>query len=210
MDQELITKKELLQETGISYGSLYRWKRKGLLPDQWFIHKATFTGQETFFPKEKTLERVRKIKELKDTLSLDEMAALFSQQWKPDQLSIQGAVERGVCSRATADLFLSLRSVSELLQFEDLFLLYALSNLVDSGMVSRDEMASALTLLEGADSLEGLELVILRKMGVSVSCLCRADGTFLAEKESRQIYRVELDRWFLSLKEILNGGTRRG
>ena len=43
MDQELITKKELLEITGISYGALYRWKRMKLLPDEWFIHKSTFT-----------------------------------------------------------------------------------------------------------------------------------------------------------------------
>ena len=29
MDQELISKKELLETFGISYGALYRWKRMG-------------------------------------------------------------------------------------------------------------------------------------------------------------------------------------
>ena len=30
MDEELISKKELLETFGISYGALYRWKRMGL------------------------------------------------------------------------------------------------------------------------------------------------------------------------------------
>lgn len=33
MEENLITKKELLEITGISYGALYRWKRMKLLPD---------------------------------------------------------------------------------------------------------------------------------------------------------------------------------
>lgn len=48
MDPNLISKKELLELTGISYGQLYRWKRKNLIPEDWFIRRATFTGQETF------------------------------------------------------------------------------------------------------------------------------------------------------------------
>ncbi|TDT46060.1 uncharacterized protein DUF4004 [Fonticella tunisiensis] len=57
MDQDLTSKKELLELTGIPYGQLYRWKRKKLIPEGWFIRKSTFTGQETFFPKEKILAR---------------------------------------------------------------------------------------------------------------------------------------------------------
>lgn len=49
-EENLISKKEVLSQTGISYGQLYRWKRKGLIPEEWFIRRSTFTGQETFFP----------------------------------------------------------------------------------------------------------------------------------------------------------------
>ena len=41
----LISKKDLLNETGISYGQLYRWKREGLIPEEWFIKQPSFTGQ---------------------------------------------------------------------------------------------------------------------------------------------------------------------
>ena len=33
MEQELISKKDLLARYGISYGALYRWKRMGLIPE---------------------------------------------------------------------------------------------------------------------------------------------------------------------------------
>ena len=49
-----------------------------LIPEEWFIRKSTFTGQETFFPKEKILERIDKIQTMKENLSLDELADMFS------------------------------------------------------------------------------------------------------------------------------------
>ena len=63
MEQELISKKDLLELYEISYGALYRWKRKGLIPEDWFIKKSTVTGQETFFPKALICERVELIKQ---------------------------------------------------------------------------------------------------------------------------------------------------
>ena len=55
---ELISKKQLLAETGISYGQLYRWKRARLIPEGWFLKQSSYTGQETFFTKQQMLARV--------------------------------------------------------------------------------------------------------------------------------------------------------
>ena len=74
---ELIAKKELLAETGISYGQLYRWKREKLIPEEWFIKRASSTGQETFFPRDQMLSRITAILDLKDTHSLEELAKIF-------------------------------------------------------------------------------------------------------------------------------------
>lgn len=73
-----ISKKDLLKETNISYGQLYRWKREGLIPEEWFIKKSTFTGQETFFPKAEILERIERIQLLKDEYSLEDLAKMLS------------------------------------------------------------------------------------------------------------------------------------
>ena len=70
---EEISKKDLLVETGISYGQLYRWKRDGLIPEEWFIKRSAFTGQETFFPRDRMLARIKGILALKDTHSLEEI-----------------------------------------------------------------------------------------------------------------------------------------
>ena len=82
MEQELLSKKELLERYGISYGALYRWKRKGLIPEDWFIKKSTVTGQETFFPKAQICERVELILGQKEDITLDELAGALNQDAK--------------------------------------------------------------------------------------------------------------------------------
>ena len=78
MDEQLISKKELLAQYGISYGALYRWKRKGLIPDEWFIRRSTVTGQETYFRRDAICERISEIIRLRDKgVSLDDMAEHF-------------------------------------------------------------------------------------------------------------------------------------
>lgn len=73
-ENEMISKKDLLDKYGISYGTLYRWKRMGLIPDEWFVKTASPTGQQTFFPKRLICERVELIQSVKDDLSLSSLA----------------------------------------------------------------------------------------------------------------------------------------
>lgn len=77
-DENLVSKKNLLEKYSISYGALYRWKRKGLIPEEWFIKKSTSTGQETFFPKDLIFERVEMILSKKEDVLLDELAEKIS------------------------------------------------------------------------------------------------------------------------------------
>lgn len=77
-NDNLISKKELLLRYNISYGALYRWKRKGLIPDEWFIKKSTTTGQETFFPEKLVCERIEMIQGMKDDILLDDLAQQLS------------------------------------------------------------------------------------------------------------------------------------
>lgn len=78
MSEEYMTKKELLIETNISYGQLYRWKRDGLIPEKWFVKRSSFTGQETVFPKNLILERIEHIQDLKSEMSHEDISKLFA------------------------------------------------------------------------------------------------------------------------------------
>ena len=72
MDPDFISKKELLERYGISYGALYRWKRMGLIPEDWFLRKSTSTGQETYFRRAQILPRMEPI--LARGASLEDLA----------------------------------------------------------------------------------------------------------------------------------------
>ena len=72
MEEELISKKELLNKYGISYGALYRWKRMGLITEDWFLRRSTSTGQETFFYRQQICPRMELILSRSD--SLDRLA----------------------------------------------------------------------------------------------------------------------------------------
>lgn len=72
-----ISKRELLEATGISYGQLYRWKREKLIPDSWFVKRSAFTGQETYLPR-RAIERIRFILENKDRYSLTQLLSQLS------------------------------------------------------------------------------------------------------------------------------------
>lgn len=76
MDQTYISKKELLEMFGISYGALYRWKRMGLIPEDWFIRRSTSTGQETFFRREQIIPRMEQI--LERSASLEDLANIIN------------------------------------------------------------------------------------------------------------------------------------
>ena len=74
----MLFRSDLLKTTGISYGQLYRWKREGLIPEEWFVKRSSPTGQETYFPQEKILKRIHAIQQLKDSYSLEELARILT------------------------------------------------------------------------------------------------------------------------------------
>ena len=75
---EYITKKQLLEEMGISYGQLYRWKRIGLIPESWFIKRPSSTGQETILPRKKIINRIKDIQQRMETQSLEQLVEKYS------------------------------------------------------------------------------------------------------------------------------------
>ena len=89
----MISKKELLQEMGISYGQLYRWKREGLIPDAWFVKQAVPTGQETFFKRDQIISRITKIIELKDIYPLDKLIKFLNPDINERSFSLKEAVQ---------------------------------------------------------------------------------------------------------------------
>ncbi len=196
MDPDLISKKELLAEAGISYGQLYRWKRKGLIPEDWFVRKSTFTGQETFFPREKVLARIGKIKSMKDEdASLDEIADAVSPDLGELSMTLPQLRESDIVSAEALELFSAVNDGEAPLAFGEIVSLSALDTLLKTGDVSQDEGRVVLdTLQENYPQFEGrsADLLFVRRMGLSTAMLVTSDAKVRFDRAARVIARLNL------------------
>ncbi|MGM0805948.1 MAG: YhbD family protein [Bacillota bacterium] len=201
--ENLISKKDLLEEANISYGQLYRWKRKNLIPENWFIRKSTFTGQETFFPKDDILLRIEKIKTLKDDLSLDELADMFSPSPTLTSLSTEELTKRNIVSQTALDMFNNFHGPNLSFSFDQLLTLYVLNSLLQTGDVNRSEGLDLLKLFhEQAQTLKSneSELIFIRKMGVSIFILTPEPANLLLESQAKKIAHYKLSQCMEELK----------
>ena len=203
MDEEYITKKELLEQTGISYGALYRWKRMKLLPDQWFIRRSTYTGHETFFPREKVLARVREIQTLKETMSLEEIARQFA-PGPAGEVSVTPAeaASLGVAPAPVVNGYLALKP-AEGLDFEGLLELYVFSELLQEGKLSREEALEMAEAAADTGELDEPVVYLLRKYGVAF-CLTAGELQELKfDRQSVPVTRLEVNEKKAALTALL-------
>lgn len=203
MDEQLISKKELLEMTGISYGQLYRWKRKDLIPEEWFIRKSTFTGQETFFPKDKILARIDKIIDMKDNLSLDELADMFSPNLAETALHKSDIVNRGIVSPLTLQYFTDQTGDADAFTFEKLIHMYVLDRMLQTGEMSLAEGTSLLQVLrDHYKRFDGrsCELMLVRKMGVSIFLLTSSPGEVYFDSGTKLVSHISLASCLEELK----------
>ena len=192
-EQELISKKDLLELTGISYGQLYRWKRKNLIPEDWFIRKSTFTGQETFFPKQSILARIDKIVNMKEDLSLDELADVFSPNMTEMALTRTELDHRNIVSTETLRCFIELYGEPPIYSFDKILFLYVVDKLLHTGEMTLEEGKSLLhTLTEHYAKFEGkpFDIIFFRKMGLSGFALKSATGELYMEPKIRVVNRI--------------------
>jgi DNA-binding transcriptional MerR regulator len=206
LSRELISKKDLLDITGISYGQLYRWKRKNLIPEEWFIKKSTFTGQETFFPKDKILERIEKIQSMKDHLSLDELAEMFSPNFSNLSLSSDELIKRNIVSLSALQFYQEQIEADKEYNFEKLLNVFILDKLLQSGEINLDEGKMILSLLNKQENIikqKSFYVIFIRKYGVS-SCLLLEDGAdCYFEEGTKVVIRLSVSQCMEELKAKL-------
>ena len=210
MELDLISKKELLELTGISYGALYRWKRKNLIPEEWFVRKSTFTGQETFFPKDRILARIDKIKNMKEDLSLDDLAVMFSPNPAEIVLQRHELTERNIVTKMAVDFFVECCGDIKVFQFDKVLFVYVLDKMLQSGSISLDEGKILLKTMEDHyKKFEGrnCELVFVRKFGISTGFLVLSPVELYFESSARVVAQLNLSGCIEELKiKLSNGG----
>ncbi|WP_338045048.1 YhbD family protein [Paenibacillus sabinae] len=206
----MISKKELLDLTGISYGQLYRWKRKQLIPEEWFIRKSTYTGQETFFPKMLVLARVQNILNMKDDLSLDELASRLSDTagFSDLRLTAKTISERNIVTDLTLSTYgADVRDKDGMYAFDKVLHLVAVDTLLASGDMNLDEGRLLLrTLDRHADELKGRpsDLYFVRKMGVALFMLAPSPAELFFDEGVRLVSKVALGDLIEQLKGRLS------
>lgn len=191
----LISKKDLLELTDISYGQLYRWKRKGLIPDDWFIKKSSFTGQETFFPKDKVLSRIQKIVSMKEDVSLDELADMFSPAPNLVELQPDELLKRNIVTESALSLYLDVRGSRQPLSFDEALAVFILNRLIVSGNISADEGRQVLEVLkDGGATLQSTQcdLLLFRKLGVFCCFMVSPPCRLFADSGVRIIEQISL------------------
>lgn len=203
MEEDLISKKDLLNITGISYGQLYRWKRKNIIPEEWFIKKSSFTGQETFFPKDKILDRINKIKDMKDDLSLDELADRFSPEPSKIILNKNYISQNKVVEERILDIYESIAGLKAEYKFEDVLCMHILQELLSSGDVTLEEGKNFITMLvDNYESIKGknYDLIFIRKLGVGTWIIVSTNVEFYMEEGAKLIVKASISKYIEELK----------
>jgi hypothetical protein len=211
MENDEISKKDLLDLTGISYGQLYRWKRKKLIPEEWFIRKSTFTGQETFFPRDKILDRIDKIMNMKDGILLDDLAQVFSPQLVGTSLKAEELLKRNIITSHTLELYWSIHGENNVKNdfeyaFEQLLCLYVLEEALASGEATIEECKTISDTFEDSYKKfngKSFDIILVRKFGVSICLISISPNEFFLEKGAKKLLTISLDRCIEKLKQLL-------
>lgn len=208
MEEDMISKKDLLALTGVSYGQLYRWKRMGLIPEDWFVRKATYTGQETFFPREKILARLEKILQMKEGVSLQSLADLFSPNPENAGLTLEQARGKGIASPAVFEVYASYSETppgpDALLGFNELLFVRLLGQLLKEIGVEEGRMLFSLFRAE-YPTFQAMpcRLIVLRKLGVCTGFFVRAPFEAAFEKDARVVADIDMAAQCEELKLLL-------
>lgn len=202
MEEELISKKEILDMTGISYGQLYRWKRKDLIPEEWFIKKSSYTGQETFFPREKIINRINKILELKDDMPLDDLATMFTNKPKVDDVSEEYVIEKEIIREETLPIYKDMFREKNEYNFKDILLMHILQSEFDLGKLTISEIEVMLKLIDkeyrNIEEKDGT-LYIIRRLGIGI-CVVAYREKIIVDDGSKIIGEVNIKNIIENLK----------
>ncbi|HAR85606.1 MAG TPA: DUF4004 domain-containing protein [Clostridium sp.] len=202
MEEELISKKEILDMTGISYGQLYRWKRKELIPEEWFIKKSSYTGQETFFPREKIINRINKIIDLKDDMPLDDLAVMFTNKPKVDDVSEEYLIEKEIIREETLPIYKDIFREKEEYDFKDVLLMDILQREFDLGKLTISEIEVILKLInkeyKSIEEKDGT-LYIIRRLGIGI-CVVAYREKIIVDDGSKIIGEINIKNIIENLK----------
>ena len=202
-EEELISKKELLEIKGISYGTLYRWKLKRLIPDEWFIRKSTFTGQETFFPRNLILERVDSILNSKAGTSLDDLAGILSGAPVELSITLKEMKDKGIISEAAR--FAAEPFFPGKMGYDGALTVYAVG-----GPIEKDDLSSedARIIIQNMVAVDGDEMRrstvrLYRKHGVTFCVMLFDVSMAQIDLSAKLVFEINIPQTAAEFKETI-------
>ncbi|MBO7563922.1 MAG: DUF4004 family protein [Clostridiales bacterium] len=202
-NEELISKKQLLRVARISYGTLYRWKRMNLIPESWFIHKATRTGQETFLPRDRVLARIERIQDLKGELTVEQLQEIFSPNVKSFLIPVEDFVKLNLVSKIAMTVFTSCFPDKKNMKFDDVFGVYVIDHLMRLSGIYLEDAKQVLRMLSkylATQPSKEYQLLLLRKLGVPMTLLVKEDEDILLEDNTEVVACANLSDFEEALK----------
>ncbi len=143
---------------------------------EWFIKKSSFIGQETFFPKDKVLERIRQILDLKDGASLDDLAEQFSTNPIQGNFTKTTLLAKNITTENILSVYETMFCYKEVYDFRETLILFIFSEILKRGNSSNVEIKALITMLHKTSSLDDEHtLIFCRKLGVSSWLLIKGD-----------------------------------
>ena len=202
-NEELISKKQLLRVARISYGTLYRWKRMNLIPESWFIHKATKTGQETFLPRDRVLARIERIQDLKGELTVEQLQEIFSPNVKSFLIPVEDFIKLNLVSKISMTVFTSVFPDKKNMKFDDVFGVYVIDHLMRLSGIYLEDAKQILRMLSkylASQPSKEYQLLLLRKLGVPMTLLVKEDEDILLEENTEVVACANLSDFEEALK----------
>lgn len=175
---------------------------RGMVYPQVFLH-----GTGDLFPKQKILQRIDRIINMKDGLSLDELADVFSPSSGEVSITPGELIQRNIVTNMTLDLFEQELGKQDVLTFADILSVYVLEKLLKSGEITRDEGKMLLSLMRdhyAKVASRPCELALVRKMGVPLLLLIETTEHVYVDRDARWVFRLPLRGCIEELKLKIN------
>lgn len=203
---EFISKKDLLSTTGISYGQLYRWKRENLIPEEWFIKRSSYTGQETYFPKDKILERIDTIQKLKDRYPLEDLARKLSPELTGITYRVVKVIREGIVDGPTARIFHQ-KLDKEFCSFWEVCVIQAIGRARERGFLTEvdvERVAEGFPEWTKSSPSKSYMLYVMKCGDLNTVILGAKDPPILIDKAFLMVAGYDLDHIAADLKVIIN------
>ncbi len=146
---------------------------------------------------------------MKEDLSLDELADVFSPEVADMAVGQSELLERNIVSKQSLELFTNTFGDGPVLPFGRILIAYMLDKLLQAGDINLDEGVMMLQTLHGHESAienKSWVLVFIRKMGISSFLMIGGSDSVMFDPGTKVVARLSFAACMEELKMKMNDG----